>query len=546
MDVLENFNDLGHNYDLLDDFLEDVWDFNQPLLVSVHCDRLLSQDLDCFKDLLNDVDVPYYLFEFLHDDFPLDDPLDLLDSFVLVPYLDYLLVLPDDLFDLLNDDGHFDDLLHNFFDISIYIHQLRNDLLYLKYLGNLNQHLSSFLHLLNFWDCDRSLNNFLDNLLGSNNLLHNWLHRHNFLSLDNHLFDLFVYIWNLFDNFLNSLVDNNLFLNPDHFLDHDLFDPLGDNLLNNLRDLYYFLNNLCDWNNFLYDLLDWDRDFNWDDDLPFEWIGLGHFHWVIDWLFYLNDLGDLPNNLNYFLHDDFVVDDLLFVFGDLHDFVIDSLHLFLYVDVHVLHCLNLYNPLLDHGDLHYPLDLLDLLLNYDLLDDPFDDLGHFHYLLDHPGDHDDPLYDLLDFDHLGHLDHLLNDLFDRNSNLLDPVHVPDDLNDFLLYVFDGLGHLDVVVYYLLYFHNPGLSDYLGLPDIHFFDDCLFWSLNDGLLDYLYHLYDLLVEDWHLHYPLDLLDDLGHGHDGPVNIYFYFLDPVLEDYLFLDHGDFVWLLDDSAG
>lgn len=399
---------------------------------------------------------------------------------------------------------------------------------------------------MNFGHSDRPLNNLLNNLLSSNNFLNNGLNRNNLFSLYNDFFNSFTYIRNLFEYLLNPLINNYPLFKPDDFLNPNFLYSLSYYLLDHLRHLNYSLDSLCDRDDFLDDLLDWNRDLNWDNDLSLHWIGLTNLHRVIDWPFHLYHLRDLPDNFNDPLNHHLIIDDSLFVFWHLYDFIVVGFYLLLNIDVDILHCLNLHDSLLDHRYLDDPFNLFDLFLDDGFLDDPFDDLRDLDYFLHNSRNDNDSFDDLLYFDNFGNLDHLLNNLFYGDSNLFDSIHVSDHLNDFLLDVFDWLGNFDVMIDDFLHLDNPWLSDYLRLSNIHFLYDGLFQSLNYWLFNDLYDPENLFVEHRDLDYPLNLLDNLGDCENGSINEYLYFPDPVLVHNFLPDNWDFIGLLNDGIG
>lgn len=512
----------------------------------MNCNGLFFQYLYRFKDLFNIINVSNNLFEFLHDNLLFDDPLNLLDGLVLVPDLNYFLVFSYDFFNLFNDDRDLHNLFHNLLDIPVDIDQLRNDLLYLNNSRNFNHDLFGPLNLLDFRDSDSPLNDLFNNLLSCDDFLNNRLDRNNLFSFYDDFLDLLADVRNLLDNFLNSLVNNDFLLNSDDLLDYDLLDSLSYDFFNNLRYLNYFLNNLCDWNDSLDDLFHWNGNLDWNNDLPLDWVRLSHFDRVIDWFVHFYHLGDLSDNFNDFLNDHFVIDDFLLISWNFNDFVIVSLDLFLDINVHIFHCLNLDNSFLDDRYLDNPFNLFDLFFNDDFLNDPFYDLRNFNYFFHNSWNDNDPLDNLLYLNNFGDLDHLFNDLLNGDSNLFNSIHMSDYLNNFLLDIFDWLRNFNIMVDNLLNLDYLWLPDYLRLSNIYLLNDSLFGSLDDWLFNDFDDLYNFFVENGHLDYPLDLLDDLGDGDDGPIYIYLNFLYPVLIDNFLSDNGDFIWLLDNGVG
>lgn len=67
-----------------------------------------------------------------------------------------------------------------------------------------------------------------------------------------------------------------------------------------------------------------------------------------------------------------------------------------------------------------------------------------------------------------------------DSDLFYSVHVDWDLNDSVLVHFDNIGDFDVYVYIFLYFDDLGFANDDGYFDVHLFNDCLDYFLNDWL------------------------------------------------------------------
>jgi hypothetical protein len=87
-------------------------DLNWNLLISIN-------DL---KDFFNVINISHHLFELLHDNCFLNDSLNFLYCLVLVSNLYNFFILFHNFFYLLNNHRNFDNLLDNFFDISVNIH----------------------------------------------------------------------------------------------------------------------------------------------------------------------------------------------------------------------------------------------------------------------------------------------------------------------------------------------------------------------------------------------------------------------------------------
>jgi hypothetical protein len=78
-DVFEHFNNLRHDNDSLDYFLEDDWYFDELFLSDGDCDWHLLDAIDDLKHFFNIVNVPHHFFEFFSVDELLDSALYLHD-----------------------------------------------------------------------------------------------------------------------------------------------------------------------------------------------------------------------------------------------------------------------------------------------------------------------------------------------------------------------------------------------------------------------------------------------------------------------------------
>ena len=118
MNVSEDFNDLGHDDNFLDDFFENVWNFNNDFLSKRHFIRSL---LNLLYNLDNFFDVVYVFNDFFH---LLHDRYLFNDSF--------------NFNHLVSDIGNWDDFLLFNFDFPNFF----------NYLWNFHNLLYKFLHVL--------------------------------------------------------------------------------------------------------------------------------------------------------------------------------------------------------------------------------------------------------------------------------------------------------------------------------------------------------------------------------------------------------------
>jgi len=149
VNIFENFNNLRHNYDFLDDLFKNVWHFHKFFFMGKNLDWDVDDSVDNLKDFFNMIDISHCFLELLKNNSFLDNLFDLLDSFVLVSDLNDLFVFLDDLFDSLHNDWNFNDFLNNFLDVFVDVDKLRNNLLDFVDLRNFNDF---FLKSLNFVD----------------------------------------------------------------------------------------------------------------------------------------------------------------------------------------------------------------------------------------------------------------------------------------------------------------------------------------------------------------------------------------------------------
>ncbi len=217
------------------------------------------------------VDVSNNFFELFHNDWFFNYFFDFLYGFIFISDFNNFFVLSDDLFKLFNDNWDFNNLFNYVLDISVNVYQLRYNFFNLSQFRYLNNNFSYSLNLMNFWNCDSFFNNFLNNLLGSHYLLNCCLNWNNLFFNDLDLFNFVLNIWNLFDNFFNFLINNDLFFKSDNLNCFHSLWVLGNNLLYNSWHWNYLLDNFWNWYNFLDNFLDWYWNFNWNNNLFLDW-----------------------------------------------------------------------------------------------------------------------------------------------------------------------------------------------------------------------------------------------------------------------------------
>jgi hypothetical protein len=146
-------------------------------------------------------------------------------------------------------------------------------------------------------------------LFGSDDLLYCVLNWYNFFSDDFNFFDLVSNVRNFLNNFLYLSINHYLLFNSHKFnwlrlncvLNNNLFYYSWhlDNLLNNLMHRHKFFDNSVNWN--------WD--FNWNDDLPFNFNNFGDLDMVVDYLLDRDIPWNFLNNFDNSLLNAFVIND---------------------------------------------------------------------------------------------------------------------------------------------------------------------------------------------------------------------------------------------
>ncbi len=355
-DFFNRHLDLLDSVNVLDDFnnlLFDVLDWLGNIDVVV--DDFL--DFDCFWLFYNNwISQIYFLNNCI---------LDLLDHWLLDNFLngdnslmnDWNLNYPLYLFRNLFDDLDWDFNLSDDFLNTILNNNLFHNLLYLSNFLNdsLNSH-NFFNNLWHFhnsfnslddwnWSLDNSINWFISNLnmvidlLGSYNLnlwdylFNNFFNLDNFRNLDNSVDNLFYNYWDLFDNFNYSFSWNNFFNDDLNLLNlcfdmvHNLFyfnnsfyfylsffDSVNNlnlwnllnnfhNSFNNVRNLNYLLDCSFNWNDFLYNVRNDSRHFKWNIDNSLDFLYFLNFNYFLNNFLNWNDLRNLNDSVNNFLHD---------------------------------------------------------------------------------------------------------------------------------------------------------------------------------------------------------------------------------------------------
>lgn len=308
MNVPKDLNDLWHDNDFLNDFLQNERDFHEDLFLEwdlVGNSLDLLDDLDDFFDVVNVFDDFFHLF---HNGDSLNNSFDFDHLGSDVGNRDYFLLLDFDFSHFFNYSWHFNYFLYQFLNVLVYFYHLRNYSLDFNYFWDFYQFLNQFLHFVNSWHSCRPLNDFFYDLLCCYDLLDFGLDCYYFFHDCRHfLYDL-LNIRNNFFYFLDSLVDNNLFNNLLNLLNSDGLLFCFDDFLDELRYLDDLLQDLSHRNKFLYNNFhrDWDlfRDnycswyFNWSYDFVesghnfFDVQCLWNFIYDFDSIFHPNFMND--------------------------------------------------------------------------------------------------------------------------------------------------------------------------------------------------------------------------------------------------------------
>lgn len=490
------------------------------------------------------VNVSDNLFEFFNDHSLFDNRLDFLDSLVLVSNFNDLLVFSDDFLDLFNNDWHFNDLLHDVLDISVDIDDLRNDLLDLNNLGNFDHFLLNSFNFVDFRNGVSLIHYLFDDLLSSYDLLDDALDWNDFLNNPFDFLDLFSDIGYLLHDFFVLNVINDFFFDSGDFFDlDDLFLNRYD-FFHDLWDLNNLLDDFGDGNDFFNYFLSWDWDLDWNDDLPFNFDHLRIVDCNVDDFLHLDVTRNFLYHFDNFFNDNFVVDDLFFVFWNLNKFINNSFNDFLDLNVYVFGNLHFHDFVLNHWNLNNSFNFFNFFLNDDLGDNPFHDLRNLNDFLNNSRNDDNFLYDFLDLYNFGNLDHLFDDFLDWNFNFLYPVNVLDHLNNLFLNVFDGLWNINVMVYDSLDFDSFWLLDDDWISEVHFLNNSVFDPLDNWLFNYLLNCDNSFMNNRDLNNFFDLFDDFSHNLDRHFNLLDNFLNAVLDGDLFNYSFNLFNFLDDS--
>lgn len=548
-----NFIDFGNIVVNGNQFFNDGGNLNNTVLclnnrlsnLNLHLlDLLIVVRYNLF-DFLQDFSDNWFLndsFNLLHTDiinFNLNDILDFLNN--LNKFFNFSVNWNDNLNDFVDRDWNFNRYDGRSFDFNdfFYLDNLRDDSIDLDLSGNLNSGFNNFfrfflynLHYFNcFFDWNDLVNEFLnysinlgvdvvdlfnfDNAVLDDrhlNQLFNLSYFFNFNSSVHNFFDDLWYFNNLFNNSGN---DNNFFNDFLNFhnlgnFDH-LFNDFVDvhtNFLDSFNSSGYFndlFNNNLDRVVLGNEVVNWL--FNFDD--------LWYFNNLIDFLLHFNDLGNLCS-LN---------DDLSHYFRYSHNFFLNN--------GNFNSSVNNFFDFLDHGNgvvdnsfnFFYSVSIDNLFFNHlDLfdrrnfnlnLDDLFNGLGNFYYLLDGLDDGD------------GFLDNDL-DYFRDGHRLVDDLSCTLVLGDFDWFFNDSVKWFynfnnSLNYFFLDFFHFNNFSNDLFNRDDLFLDDLNFLDFRNGMVN------DFLDNNRLLNFNNLLLNDFNFYDLGNFNNSF--------DYLLNDSGNF---------
>lgn len=140
MNILQYFNNLWHHDNLFNNLFQNIWNLNEFLFVRNYWYWCLFISIYNLKDFFDMVDISHNLFELLHDNCFLDNSFNFSDCFIFVLYFNNFLILSNNLFDLFNNDGYFNNFLNNFFNISVNVNKLWNDSFNFNNFRNFNNY----------------------------------------------------------------------------------------------------------------------------------------------------------------------------------------------------------------------------------------------------------------------------------------------------------------------------------------------------------------------------------------------------------------------
>jgi hypothetical protein len=151
--VFQYLNNLWHHNNSFNNLFKDIWDFDKFFLMRNDGDREVNDSINNLQYFLNMVDISNHFLEFFHDNNLLDKSVNLSNSFIFVSKFNNFLVFSNNLFELFDYYGYFDDLFNDTLDVSVDIYQLRD------YSFDFN----NFWHFYDLFLCDLDLVDSWDN-----------------------------------------------------------------------------------------------------------------------------------------------------------------------------------------------------------------------------------------------------------------------------------------------------------------------------------------------------------------------------------------------
>lgn len=222
MDILQDLNDLRHDDNFLDNFFNNKRNLHNFILCDNDWICILDDQFVCnFEDFFRNMNsINCFLYFFLYDS-SFNVSFHFLYLSLYCCHRNYLLLHSLYFLQPLQQDRNLNDFLCNSLNIAVHIYNMRHDLFHFDHFRNFNDLIHFFLHFIDFWHFDNTVNYpithfcYTQHLLylygdGSNNLLFERLHLldHCFkvgLLINNYL-DFLLYYGSFFDSFnLNNV-----------------------------------------------------------------------------------------------------------------------------------------------------------------------------------------------------------------------------------------------------------------------------------------------------------------------------------------------------
>jgi hypothetical protein len=171
MDIFQYLNNLWHDDYLFYNFLDDERDLDKMLFFGDNGDWNLFKSVNNLQNVFNVVNISDNFLDLFHKNKFFHHFLHLYNLSGLTSNFNNLLLFSDNFLHFLDDHWYLNNLFYNSLYIIVDSHHLRYYLLNFNKFRHFYQYFFQPLHLIYFWQRDRFLNNFLDNLLRCDNLL---------------------------------------------------------------------------------------------------------------------------------------------------------------------------------------------------------------------------------------------------------------------------------------------------------------------------------------------------------------------------------------